>query len=118
MTARTPDVSDIEIDRDAAEMRLAWADGVTGTLSLMEVRLACPCAQCRGRRDRDEIVWPEARSPQPLAVETAELVGAWGLSITWNDGHATGIYPFEAMRAWCAAGSIEVPPDSGLGGIG
>jgi DUF971 family protein len=36
-----------------------------------------------------------------LRIEEAELVGAWGLSVTWNDGHATGIYPWDALRRWC-----------------
>ncbi|MGI9031253.1 MAG: gamma-butyrobetaine hydroxylase-like domain-containing protein, partial [Ilumatobacteraceae bacterium] len=39
-------------------------------------------------------------SPLPLRVEQADLHGAWGLNITWNDGHATGIYPFEMLRRW------------------
>ena len=35
-------------------------------------------------------LWPT--SSRPLRVVDAELVGAWGLGITWNDGHSTGIY--------------------------
>ena len=34
-------------------------------------------------------------------VGLTELVGAWGISFTWNDGHATGIYPWDALRRWC-----------------
>jgi DUF971 family protein len=26
------------------------------------------------------------------------MYGAWGLQLTWNDGHATGIYPFDSLR--------------------
>ena len=44
--------------------------------------------------------WPLPKSPLPLGVEQADLHGAWGLNITWNDGHATGIYPFEMLRRW------------------
>jgi DUF971 family protein len=49
-------------------------------------------------------------------VADAALVGAWGLGITWDDGHSTGIYPFESLRKWCEAGSPEagMPADSGL----
>ena len=118
MNTPSPDITDIEIDRSESLLRLTWSDGVSGALSLVEVRLACPCAQCRGRRDAEQTVWPEARSPQPLSVDGADTVGAWGLSITWNDGHATGIYPFEALRTWCLEGSADLPADSGLGGVG
>lgn len=112
----TSDVVGIEVDRAAMELRVRWDDGVEGSLNLVAMRMACPCAGCRGARDRGEEPWPTPRSPLPLGVDGAELVGAWGLSIRWNDGHETGIYPFEAIRRWVTAGRIELVGDSGLGG--
>jgi DUF971 family protein len=50
----------------------------------------------------------------PLRIDNAELHGAWGLSVTWNDGHSTGIYPFESLRRW-REGDGGFGPDSGLG---
>ena len=32
--------------------------------------------------------------------ESAELVGAWGIQIHWNDGHETGIYAWSMLRVW------------------
>jgi len=84
---------------------------------LLTLRLNCPCATCRGLRDRGEEPWPRPGSPTPLAVGDANLHGAWGLVITWNDGHATGIYPFETLRRWSEGeGQRAFGPDSGLGG--
>ena len=57
-----------------------------------------------GLRERGEEVWPRPDSPMPLRIEEARLHGAWGLAITWNDGHATGIFPFELLRRWHEAG--------------
>ena len=94
------EVERIEVDRDSA-VTLVFADGVTCRFGLEELRLNCPCASCRGLRDRGERPWPLRNSPAQLEVEHAELVGAWGLGITWNDGHSTGIYPWDALRAWC-----------------
>ncbi|MBV8304163.1 MAG: DUF971 domain-containing protein, partial [Acidimicrobiia bacterium] len=37
---------------------------------------------------------------KPLRAEGAELVGAWGVSLRWNDGHSTGIYAWDVLRAW------------------
>ena len=51
-------------------------------------------------RERGEDSWPRPDSPLPLRVEHAELHGAWGLKLTWNDGHDTGIFPFELLRRW------------------
>ena len=45
----------------------------------------------------------------------ARLVGAWGLGLTWSDGHATGIYPWESMRRWCDEAEPAFRADSGRG---
>jgi DUF971 family protein len=52
-------------------------------------------------RQRDVVVWPQAGAPEVLRIETAELVGAYGMSVVWNDTHTTGIYSWETLRAWC-----------------
>jgi DUF971 family protein len=113
--AALPDIADITIDREAGELRLAFDDGVSGAIGLVELRLACPCATCRSLRQQGREPWPAGPSPAPLQVTGAELVGAWGLGVTWNDGHATGIYPFESLHRWVATGSPGFTPDSGLG---
>jgi DUF971 family protein len=87
----------IDVDR-ASGLTLTWADGTTSRFGLEELRQHCPCAECRTRRDRHLPIWPLPSSPQPLRIVEAELVGAWGINITWNDGHATGIYSWELLR--------------------
>jgi DUF971 family protein len=87
----------IDIERDRGVV-LTWADGTTSRFGLEELRQHCPCADCRNRRDRGLQVWPLPSSPQPLRIVDAELVGAWGITITWNDGHSTGIYSWSLLR--------------------
>jgi DUF971 family protein len=93
----TPAPVTIEVERDNG-ITLTWANGMTSEFGLEELRQQCPCAECRTRRDRGLPVWPLPSSPQPLRIVDAELVGAWGLGITWNDGHATGIYGWALLR--------------------
>jgi DUF971 family protein len=104
----------IDVDRTEA-VTVEFLDGVVARFALLELRLGCPCATCRSLRDRGEVTWPRPGSPEPLAIRDAGLHGGWGLAVTWNDGHATGIYPFEALRRW-HDGDTPYPPDSGLGG--
>lgn len=104
----------IDVARDEA-VTLTFADGYVARFDLETLRKSCPCATCRALRDGGGVAWPLPNSPQPLKVEDARLHGAWGLAITWNDGHATGIFPFESLRRW-HAGDIPFGPDSGLGG--
>jgi DUF971 family protein len=93
----TPAPATIDVDRDDG-LTLTWADGTTRRFELEELRRHCPCAECRTRRDRGLPVWPVPSSPRPLRILDAELVGAWGIGITWNDGHTTGVYSWELLR--------------------
>ena len=94
------DVSEVVIDRERGLLDVTFDDGVVASLSLDEVRRACPCAACRGRRDTGVEAWEPRPGGPPLSVLDAELSGAWGLSIRWNDGHDTGIYPWASLRRW------------------
>jgi len=67
-----------------------------------DLRLACPCAQCveemTGRALLDPAMVPADVRPVHLT-----LVGAYGLQVHWSDGHATGIYTFDLLRARAVA---------------
>ncbi|MDZ7733528.1 MAG: DUF971 domain-containing protein [Acidimicrobiia bacterium] len=106
----------IEVDPQGG-VAIRFRDATEASFDLMSLRLGCPCATCRSLRDRGEDVWPRPASPVPLRIEDARLHGAWGLVLVWNDGHDTGIYPFDALRRWHEGGEA-FGPDSGLGGTG
>lgn len=95
----TPPPTAIEVDR-AEAITLTWEDGSSSRYPIEELRVNCPCAECRGLRERQLPVWPKPSSPLPLRIESAELVGGWGLTLTWNDGHSTGIFAWSLLRAW------------------
>jgi DUF971 family protein len=94
--------TEIEVDRTAG-VSFTWPDGTTSRFGLEELRANCPCAECRGLRERGQPAWPGPSSPLPLRVEHAELVGAWGITFHWNDRHTTGIYSWEILRTWADA---------------
>ena len=89
----------IDVDRERS-LTLEWDDGRVSTYDIERLRMSCPCAECRGRRDKGEAAWPSPSSPRPLRIEDASTVGQWGLNLVWNDGHGTGIYTWDALRAW------------------
>jgi DUF971 family protein len=93
-----PPPTTVELDRERGELRLEWPDGGRTRFDLDDLRRACPCAECRGRRERGLPVGPPPG--QTVAAVGAELVGAWGMQIEWSDGHATGIYAWGILRAW------------------
>jgi DUF971 family protein len=89
------------VDLEPEVLVVAWADEHVSRFGLVELRRRCTCAQCLDLRRRGETIWPTPGVPPRLEVTGAELVGAWGLSLRWNDRHETGIYTWETLRAWC-----------------
>jgi uncharacterized protein YhfF/DUF971 family protein len=111
------DIASITVDRDS-HVEVTFDDGKVCRFSLEELRRACPCAECRTDRDRGVQARLTDDQPMVLAIADAHLVGAYGLGVTWSDGHSTGIYPFVSLRRWCETGrsTAGFPPDSGLPG--
>jgi DUF971 family protein len=92
--------ADINDARQTLDVR--WRDGHESVYPLKYLRGECPCASCRTERE-------EARN-NPLRVisgrtsaviKDVEPVGRYGMRITWEDGHSTGIYTFEYLREIC-----------------
>jgi ATP-binding protein involved in chromosome partitioning len=65
-----------------------------------QLRLACPCAECVEEMSGRPLLDPD-RVPLDVRPVTVGLVGAYGLRVAWSDGHATGIYTFDRLRAAC-----------------
>ena len=90
---------DIDVRRDEG-VTVTFADQYVAKFNLTELRLACPCAECRNTREAGGETWPGPNSPTPLRISNVELHGGWGLRFEWNDGHGTGIFPFRSLRSW------------------
>ena len=78
-------------------LRIEWQDGGVSELVPRDLRIACPCAGCVDEMTGKRILRPEhvAEDVMPLAIH---YVGRYALTFVWNDGHSTGIYPFEYLR--------------------
>lgn len=116
--SRIPDKlrpSDITVDRQAHEVRIAWNDGHASVYPLDALREACPCAECRGGHDRmgpefdpDLISLTPARSYE---VRDVQLVGKYAVQFTWSDGHDAGIYTWKYLRRICPCEACEAARD-------
>jgi DUF971 family protein len=92
----------IKVDSATRELQIRWDDGSHSTISLKILRDECPCAGCKG-----EVLFGKVYKPAPLSVfqegmyELAALkpVGQYAVQAVWKDGHDTGIYSWEYLRA-------------------
>ena len=78
---------------DPRRIEFEWDSGERTVLTAVELRALCPCAGCvdelTGVRRHDR-----ASVPQDLVHGDVRLVGNYALTMTFSDGHSTGIYPF------------------------
>jgi ATP-binding protein involved in chromosome partitioning len=81
-------------------LRIVWNDGHTSDYPVRSLRLACRCAHCV----EEHTGRPLLRSDTvPMDVKPVRItsVGRYALAFAWSDGHDSGIYTFEYLRALC-----------------
>ncbi|GAC1375483.1 MAG: hypothetical protein NVSMB4_03730 [Acidimicrobiales bacterium] len=100
--ASSPAAVDVERERGVT---VTWEDGHVSAFELRPLRLACPCAGCRS----DWAAGREPVVPAELSITDVHLVGAWGVTPTWSDGHATGIYSWASLREGCPCAPCAGP---------
>jgi len=106
------EVIDISIERQQS-VTVTYDDGVRLELPLIDLRGVCPCATCRGQRERGIEPWSPRPGRETPTIVDASLVGAWGLSIQWDDGHDTGIYSWDGLRRWFDDSDAVGPDEDG-----
>jgi DUF971 family protein len=97
----------IDIQTIGQELAIKWEDGREDFITLEQLRRACPCAGCKGESD---IMGNLYKGPeQPLNPRSFELrslneVGTYAVQPVWADGHSTGLYSFDFLRAIASKG--------------
>lgn len=77
-------------------VRISWNDGHVGEYEENYLRGYCPCALCQGHGAQVRFIG----SPD-VELLGIEAVGNYAVELRWADGHSTGIYTFEYLRALC-----------------
>lgn len=88
------------------EFEIVWEDGHKSVFPLRFLRGNCPCASCVNEITRKRIV-SEDDIADSIAMEDVQKTGNYALSFLWSDGHFSGIYSFEYLRALCQCGECR-----------
>ena len=94
----------IVVKNEKQTLSITWADGHESVFPLDGLRRACPCAGCQGHEnmgtlpDREIFLVPSLMRWEKLKLEQ---VGNYAIRFIWDDGHDTGIYTWERLRAMC-----------------
>ena len=86
--------------QDGRQIQIRWDDGHVSVFPNPELRWQCACASCvdewSGKRHLERAGVPDDVQPTSMS-----LVGNYAIQIGWSDGHSTGIYSFDYLRAMC-----------------
>jgi len=92
----------VDIQQIGEELAAKWDDGGESFMPLAKLREACPCAGCKGEVDimGNLHKGPDLTlTPASYQLERIDWVGTYGVQPRWADGHATGIFSFDLLRA-------------------
>lgn len=87
---------------EKTKLLVTWNDDTITEISLKYLRDECPCANCKG----ETILFKTYRPPKPMIfseemykIKSIDVVGGYAIQITWKDGHNSGIYSWEYLKA-------------------
>ena len=93
---RDPDPPEA-IDLVEGGLRILWPGGTEVTIPFVQLRDACPCAECVDEATGKKIL-ELATIPADVRPEEIVPVGNYAVQIRWSDGHSTGLYSWRTLR--------------------
>jgi DUF971 family protein len=92
----------VDVQQIGGELAIKWDDGSESYVTLERLRRECPCAGCKGEVD---VMGQLHKGPEPVLsprsfkLTRLDYVGTYALQPVWGDGHATGLYTFDYLKA-------------------
>ena len=88
--------------RANGEFAITWEDGQEHVFQAAWLRKRCPCAHCNEERKNpkptDLLPVISASEAQPLTIDDLKPLGNYAYTISFSDGHNTGIYEISVLR--------------------
>ncbi len=108
---------DIRYDNARGRLEVSWADGVESAYGYEFLRWRCPCAACAGEMGLPgQLQDVEYLRPEQYQLQSIELVGLYAVRPTWADGHDTGLYTFERLRALTDEAAVDLREQEAIRG--
>lgn len=83
-------------------LEIVWNDDVKSEIDIKKLRDECPCVHCKGESVIFDSYIP-IKSPFKAAgfyeIDKIDKIGNYAVQILWKDGHNTGIYSWEILKA-------------------
>jgi DUF971 family protein len=79
-------------------LEVTWPEGHVDRFPYRRLRAECPCAACRNEWTGERMLDPKSIRPD-LKIVGMENIGTYALQLSWNDGHSSGLFSWETLRA-------------------
>ncbi len=109
------DPVDISVRAARREVRIVWRGGHESVYPFDLLRKECPCALCNDQRAKSSasaglsltvLSGPVLKSGE-VQVKQVSPVGRYAINFVWSDGHDSGIYAFDFLRAICPCATCQ-----------
>lgn len=109
------DPIDISVSAGRREVRIVWRGGHESVYPFDLLRTECPCALCNDQRGKPSasaglsltvLSGPVLKAGE-VQVKAVSPVGRYAINFVWSDGHDSGIYAFDFLRAMCPCPSCQ-----------
>lgn len=90
-----PTPTEIRHRREARVIDITWNSGETFHYTTEYLRVACPCADCRGHSPSQAKL---IDGKQGVEVTEIQPVGLYAIKLFFSDGHDTGVFSWETLH--------------------
>lgn len=97
----------LDIQQIGNDVAMKWDDGSESFVPVRTLRIACPCAGCKGETDIMGNVYKNPERPLPeqaFRLVRLDRIGGYAVQPVWGDGHSSGLFSFEYLRQLGEAG--------------
>jgi len=84
--------------RDKKYLVIRWDDNSETNIKLPNLRWNCPCAECSTERIQKGSSYIPIYSFEQVTITNIRTIGNYAIGISWQDGHAIGIYDFNYLK--------------------
>ena len=93
----TPIPTEIKLHQVSRKLEIAFNDGARFELPYEFLRVYSPSAEVRGHGPGQEVLQLGKKN---IGIKSVEPVGSYAVTLTFSDGHDTGIYSWEYLYDW------------------
>lgn len=100
-------------------LRITWSDAQIHDIPFGKLRGACPCATCKEKkkgdaaRPKSSLSILSAAEAVPLDIAQMKPVGNYAYNVFFSDGHSSGLFTIELLRALGESTAPVVDPSVG-----